>query len=200
MTQVDYLIFGGAFDPPHLGHTRVVDQVLATDVCSQLWLMPVGQHPFLKSLAPARDRLAMVDLAFSDLAAKWGRRLKISTFELDHPEVAYSYQTLTHFKAREPKKTFGWLIGSDNVSHFKKWRHSQELLTKFRVLVYPRVNYPVVTSDLPAGMELLSEVALEEASSREIRRRLQLGQSISELVDPAVESYISEHLLDNYRS
>ena len=193
---VDILIFGGAFDPPHVGHTTVVQEVLAANYAQQVVIMPVGQHPFDKHLSPASHRLAMVQHAFASLQDKYPERLLIDTFELGQKNISFTYHTVTEYKNIYPNKTIGILIGSDNVAAFDSWKFSQELRTESQIFVYPRAGYDV-TQDMLQGMVLLTDVSVVKSASSTIRKEL-LQTKVSEFVDPMVLQYILQNNLLQY--
>ena len=60
-------LFGGAFDPPHLGHLQVIQQILQHNLADQIWVIPVGQHDFLKQMSPSKWRVVMLELLLAEL-------------------------------------------------------------------------------------------------------------------------------------
>lgn len=182
------ILFGGAFDPPHVGHLQVVRSILEEELADQVWLVPVGQHPFAKKMSADVDRLAMLELTFTQLDS-----VEIKTYELEKKGVGYSYQTLQHFSQLYPTDTFSWLIGSDNLASFHQWGFYQELLQEFKVYVYPRKGFQL--NPLYPGMTILSEVPEVAISSSEIKEKMTHGLPITDHVVPAVEQYIIENKL-----
>jgi len=189
--RVDVLLFGGAFDPPHLGHTTVVREILEQRRADQVIIMPVGQHPFDKALSPAPVRLGMVELAFHDLLEQFPERLTISTYELKQQHPSYTVETLRWLVEQYPvpESRFGLLIGSDNLSQFSTWRESELILELATVLIYPREMYPVTEADLQPGMQLLENVSTVRCSSTELRHQLSSGRATPHL-DPLVRRYL----------
>ena len=213
---VDLLVFGGAFDPPHIGHTTVVEQVLVENIAQKVVLMPVGQHPFNKFLSPQKNRLELIELAFSELLKTFPERLNIDTYEIQQRAITYTYDTVLHLQKEQPGKKLGLLIGSDNVVNFGKWKYGKEILEICTILVYPRAGYLVKEGDLIQGMQLLSQVSQVTASSTVIREEIAKLSAIGDLrstsdiaqlkssllleqLDPKVLSYIKDHLLDHYQ-
>jgi nicotinate-nucleotide adenylyltransferase len=191
------VIFGGAFDPPHLGHTQVAEYVITHGYADKLVVMPVGHHPFDKKSAPATHRLAMVELAFAQLAERYPSVVSISEYELDQSGVGYSYQTLVHFATQYPEYQWRWLIGEDNVASFGKWRQADQILSEFGVLVFPRNGSS--EPSLSQGMELLVDATPVDMSSTQARTLFEQarhhGQPVSAgaKVDPSVCEYIETH-------
>jgi nicotinate-nucleotide adenylyltransferase len=201
--HVDILLFGGAFDPPHVGHTTVAQEVLQSGYADQVDLVPVGQHPFDKSMAAAEHRLHMTELAFSSLMAEYPERIKVNTFELDSSEVSYSYHTALASAKQNPGKKIGFLIGSDNLLLFNKWKLGAELLELASIFVYPRPGFTkeMLSEYIQPNMFWLDEVSLVACSSTQIRELIRTNKPVpTHLLEPTVLEYIQEHLLVQYRN
>lgn len=179
-------VFGGAFDPPHIGHYQVVSYLAQQPFFDQIWLVPTKHHAFSKHLTTDHHRVAM-------LQAYCSKKVTINTFELSQSGTSYTYKTLKYFEETYPEHTFSFVIGSDNVAQFQTWDRHDELLKHFPVVVYPRENYPI--SHLPRGMEELRDAPTVAVSSSEIQEKLSRGESIAGLVLPSVLSYIQHHEL-----
>lgn len=176
------LLFGGSFDPLHLGHLAVAKAGLM--VADQVWLVPCGQHPFDKSMSAQSDRQEILSTQ-SDF--------KILLLELEKKRPSYSYETLVELSQLYPEHTFSWLIGSDQVANFSHWHAYAQLLNSFTVYVYPREGS--TACELLTGMKWLKNVSPVKFSSTEIKQRVAAGLPIQHLVTPAVANYISRHQL-----
>lgn len=188
-------LFGGSFDPPHLGHQKVVAEVLALSQANQplfeqVWYIPVGNHDFGKQLAPAEHRIAMLNLILQPDS-------RIETWEINQPGTSYTHSTLLEMQSQYPEHSFSWIIGSDQLPSLYKWGCDQEgacfpeLLRAFPFYVYPRAGYSM---DLPyPELKPLHDVTEVKISSTEIRERIKDKQDISDLVAPQVAAYIAEH-------
>lgn len=179
-------LFGGAFDPPHIGHQQVARELISRSVCDEVWFVPVKQHPFGKKVEVNGHRVKMLELI---LQPQW----KVDSFELERSMTSYSYQTLNTLHMLFPQHTFSWVIGSDNLEKFHLWQEYETLLKEFTVYVYPRSGFPFFP--YYEGMEMLKDFPIVRASSTKVRSRLKRHQDISDLVDPKVEQYIEEHRL-----
>lgn len=182
-------LFGGAFDPPHLGHQQVARSLIEHKIVDEVWFVPVKKHPFDKQLTDDADRLAMLTMILDQ-----GLHQMIETYELHHSEKSFSYLTLQHFQTEFPEHEFSWVIGADNVENFPKWFKYKELLDEFEVYIYPRVGSNHGWT-LQPGMVWLEKVAPIDISSSLIKHMLKEGESITDLVDPQVERYIRENQL-----
>lgn len=179
-------LFGGAFDPPHLGHQQVARSLIEQHIVDEVWFVPVKKHPFDKQLTEDTHRLAMLNLVVDK-----NHNQKIERFELDRSQKSFSFLTLEHFQNTFVDYRFSWVIGADNVEHFSEWYKAEELLQKFTVYVYPRVGTNHVWS-LPSGMVFLDQMQPINISSTQIKQKVKAGESITDLVDSSVERYIRE--------
>jgi nicotinate-nucleotide adenylyltransferase len=184
-------LFGGSFDPPHLGHQAIASNLLEKQLVDEVWFIPLKQHPFGKIVGPDQQRLAMLELMIA--ASPWKSSLKIKTYELEKDKPSYSLETLQYFRSQQPENTFSWVIGSDNLQGFHKWYLYRELVASFSVFVYPREGSPL--EPLYDSMVALKDMPYVTISSTEVREVVQSGRSIAGLVDPAVETYIKDHHL-----
>lgn len=187
------ILFGGAFDPPHLGHQRIAKKLLEKGIADEVWYVPAKEHPFSKKMSSTEDRLKMLELSING-----DSRIKIEKFELEKEGTSYSFETLDFLSQKYSDDDFSWLIGSDNLAKFHLWDDSQgrgykELLAEYRFYVYPRVGSKM--EPLYEGMIDLSEVEGIEPmgeSSTEVREKTISGESVENLVKKEVAEYIQE--------
>ena len=180
------MLFGGGFDPPHLGHQTMVANILKSQLTDQVWYVPSAKHPFNKSLTDSEHRLKMLSYILVP-------QTKIELYEINKPGIGYSYETLKHFSQMQTQNIFSWLIGSDQLASFDKWKDYQQLLSEFKVYVYPRTDFPL--KPLYAGMIPLTDFEEITVASNKIRQLVKDGQSITGLVDKQVEAYILQNRL-----
>jgi len=184
------VILGGSFDPPHHAHQEICKYVANLPGVSSVVVMPVGQHPFDKQMSAANHRLAMTKLAYKNFDSN----VFVSDYEINLKGIGYSAGTLQHFAKQYPQYKWKWLIGSDNISSFNKWKNYRQILDEFGVIVYPRKDFPLL--NLLKGMIALKNGPIEIFSSTEIRQQLNAGMLVSKnSLDPSVASYISKHKL-----
>src|ERR1700710_25515 len=105
-------LYGGSFNPPHLGHELAAFYVLETANVDQLWFVPCFQHAFEKALQPFEDRFRMCELA----AAALGPRARVSDIERELGQASRTLRTLRALEARHPGDTFVEVIGADLVA------------------------------------------------------------------------------------
>lgn len=182
-------LFGGGFDPPHVGHQFIAQTLLDRDIAEEVWYVPVKHHHFGKQVSPDEHRLAMLEL----ILPPGDSRQKIETYELSQTGINYTFDTLEHLSRQYPQHQFSFVIGSDNLSGFHRWLSVHPMLLKYPFYVYPRKGFPM--EPWYKGMIALQKVKEVQVSSSQIRELVQAGKPITDLVDPQVEAYIKEHHL-----
>ncbi len=184
-------VFGGTFDPPHVGHLVTalnVGYALGLDEV----LLVVAHVPWQKEgtrpLTPSEDRLAMVTAAVSGVAG-----LRASRLEIDHGGDSYTADTLRTLHESEPEATLFTILGDDAASRLTTWQRWEEVVEQSRLVVVDRPGEPV---DLPDVAEWIRvEVPHLEVSSTDLRARIRDGRPLDFLVPPAVLDVIAERNL-----
>ena len=179
-------LFGGSFDPIHLGHVSLGRAVLENGLADEVWFLVTPQNPHKQamSLTDESERLRMAELA---LAGEAG--LSASDFEFTLPRPSYTINTLDALEKAFPDRDFMLLMGADNWRKIDKWYKSDEILARFGVVVYPRGDEQV--PQLPANVKWLSS-KLYDISSTEIREALACGDDMSQWLHPDVCAYIKD--------
>lgn len=174
-------LFGGSFNPIHVGHVALAKGILEQCHLDEVWLMVSPQNPLKQQADLLDDRLRfeMAQLALEEVAG-----VKASDYELQLPKPSYTWNTLQHLRHDYPETAFTLIVGGDNWARFERWYHWKDILRNHSVIVYPRAPYPG-TIELP----------LIDVSSTDIRHRIRTGQSIDGLVPEQVTAYIKEHQL-----
>lgn len=179
-------LFGGAFNPPHLGHLLIAQQVLDFTDTDEVWFLPnYGQKPPKPYMASVADRLAMTKFLVMP-------KTKISTLEIDHQ---LDGNTINLLPLLPPENIYKFVIGSDWLPGFKLWGKWEELLQKLPFLVFPRCGFP--NEPLYPNMTVVADAHLivTDISATKVRERVKLGLSIDQFVPPEVAKYIREHNL-----
>jgi nicotinate-nucleotide adenylyltransferase len=191
MIKKNTVIFGGSFDPIHIGHTSLAAEVLGHGIAEEVWFMvsPQNPHKSSGSLSSEEHRLNMARLAIE------GHDGFIACdFEFSLPRPSYTINTLDALSECYPDRNFILLIGADNWNCFGRWHRSGEILGRYGIVVYPRDSEE--RPELPGNAVWLPS-RLYDVSSTMIRDAVSKGCSISEYVAPAVEQYIYENNLYN---
>jgi nicotinate-nucleotide adenylyltransferase len=186
---VRHALFGGSFDPPHVGHLLV-----AIDAADQLSLdsvifVPAATQPLKagRAGATAAQRLDMVRLLVEGTP-----RLDASAVEVDRAGLSFTVDTLSDFAARQPTDERFLLLGDDVLATFDQWREPGRILELARIVVLQREGRQ---SALPAVMAGADVVRLQtrrvDVSSTEIRDRVRAGKSVRGFVTDGVAAYIA---------
>lgn len=179
-------LFFGSFNPIHIGHLILANTMLEGGDLEEVWFIVSPQNPFKKkkNLLHEQDRYDMVQLAIQDHP-----RLRVSDIEFRMPRPSYTIDTLTVLHEKYPKHDFRVLIGSDNLSHFEKWKNYEQILKYYGLLVFPRPGTP--NEKLLAHPEIEQiDAPMLDISATFIRKSLQAGRSIRYLVPEAVITHI----------
>ena len=189
MTKRRTVIFGGSFDPIHLGHLALAGEVCARGLADEVWFMVSPQNPHKQGCALTDEyvRLSMVQLA-----VEGNPFFKACDFEFGLPRPSYTINTLEALEKHFPDREFVLLIGADNWEKFDRWYKGDEILERYSVIVYPRGGEEV--PQLPQSVVWLP-AALYDVSSTAVRAAVVSGQDISHMVPPAVGQYITENQL-----
>ena len=195
-------IFGGSFNPIHMGHLHLGEAFLDEATLDELWFVVSPMNPLKKDddLLCDEKRLEMAQLAIDDFrCAKRELQMKVSDYEFHLPRPSYMINTLRGICNDYADVHPVLLIGEDNWQRFPQWYKAQEILSSFEIFIYPRQTEREAESNrkMPQGSNVawLEDMPLLDVSSTEIRQRLRNGESISGMVTKNVESYIHRHHL-----
>lgn len=181
-------IFGGSFDPIHIGHAIIAQHIISSGAVDRLWFMVSPVNPLKvgkERLVTDTDRLRMVEMVSRPMEG-----VETSAFEFTMPRPSYTIDTLNALQAKFPDDEFYLVTGGDNWQIFTKWRNSDEILAKYHLLIYPRLGYDVVIPDELKDRVTLVDAPIIEISSTEVRERLSNGQSVRYYVPDEVLAYI----------
>lgn len=186
-------IFGGTFNPIHLGHLALANYLCEENWVDELWFLITPQNPFKQeqTLLDNHLRMKMVEAAIADYP-----RFKASDFEFTLPRPSYTVTTLQKLSETYPDREFVLIIGADNWAAFDKWKSPEEILRNHRILVYPRPGYEINPHELPAQVKAVNTPLLE-ISSTFIRESIASGKDIRYFLHPEVYRFIKQHQLYN---
>lgn len=186
-------VYGGAFDPPHIGHVVVACEAAWQLGLDEVRLVPVGQP--VHRAAPIAD--ASMRVRMLEAATRPHPLLSVSTVELDRQAPSYTVDTLTAIHAAEPDLAIALIIGADQLLAFQTWRDPGRILELARLAVVARGD-----TDVEAVAETLAALAPSRAdivsmpeigvSATMIRERIAAGRPIAHLVPPDVAAIIAE--------
>jgi nicotinate-nucleotide adenylyltransferase len=186
--QQRFGLFGGAFNPIHLGHLLVAQAAMEELELDRLFFIPACQSPFKQGIqtAPAELRLQWLRLA---LAGK--TNYIVDDQEIRRGGVSYTIETVRDYAKKFPHATLFCLIGADNVPTLNKWAESNELAKLVEFAAIPRLGKIAVDFPQPFRGRMLKGFPLEISSS-EIRARVKADRPIEAMVPPFVAQAICD--------
>lgn len=168
-------IFGGSFDPPHMGHILCAVYAQKTAALDEVWVLPSAEHPYGKQMLEFASRLRMCELAFADL-----ERVRVCDDEL-HNNGGRTVTLIEQLQQQHTGNEWYLIGGTDTAADMPNWYRGDDLQKLVQVIAVPRQGYD---DDHPA--------ALPAISSSMIRERIKDGASITELVPQAVAAHIAD--------
>lgn len=176
-------IYGGSFNPIHNGHIALARQIQRQACLDEVWMMVSPQNPLKQGDNDLLDDQLRWEMTCEALKDEPG--LRACDVELQLPKPSYTWHTLQVLERQYPDEAFTLVIGADNWQLFPRWYHSNDILKRYPVVVYPREGYPIKQDDLPENV-LLMDTELYLVSSTDIRRRIREGLPIDQLVPKAI--------------
>lgn len=189
-------IFGGSFDPPHVGHLLVAQDAREALQLDQLLIIPAATQPLkLGHATAAIHRLAMVQRCFDSVP-----RTVVDTIEMERGGLSFMVETVDTLRRRWPSASLHLLVGEDVVATFPQWRECERLLTMVQLVMLARTDGSTDVSSSIADHSKSLSASLNavplatrrvDVSSTEIRARVRDGRSIRGFVPDAVAAYIA---------
>jgi len=193
-------VLGGTFDPIHIGHLILAEEVRTRLNLAEILFVPAGQ-PWLKvdsPILPAEHRVEMVRLAIADKPC-----FKLSTMEIERAGPTYTVDTIAELKAQlGVGDELFFILGWDNLAELPQWRQPSRLIKMCRLVAVPRPDYPLpdlkaLEASIPGLSQRVTLMDKPEIdiSASAIRDRVAQGLSIHHLVPEPVDEYIRQHKL-----
>jgi len=195
-------VFGGTFDPVHLGHLILAEQCREQGRLDQVVFIPAARPPHKqdKSLISFTERVEMLRLAVSGQPA-----FRIDELEKDRPGPSFTVDTLAQLRDRNAGAELFLLIGSDTLRDLPTWHQPVKILESTGLLVVPRPGWPIPNAEevkkslaLPDSFPLRLQICAIpqiEIASRDLRRCIAEGRSVRYMLPRAVEAYIGDKKL-----
>jgi nicotinate-nucleotide adenylyltransferase len=183
-------VFGGTFDPPHIGHLIAAQDSLERLQLDRIRFVPAAIPPHKQSsagLTPASLRRALVRAAVAG-----DPRFEVDPLELERAGPSFTVDTLRLLHERLPDARLVLLIGADQYAEFDTWQAPDAIRRLARIAVLTRTGSPRPDGDVPIEHVAVTRI---DVSSTEIRRRVAAGESIRYLVPRAVEAIIRSESL-----
>lgn len=176
-------LFGGSFDPFHLGHFLIARTALETYRLRKIIFLPCAQSPLKKNRPVAGDRARLAMLRSGLRGHGWA---EVSDWEICQRGVSYTVDTVKAMARRFPSRPMDWIMGSDQWALLPAWKNPEELGRQLRFLVFPRPESPRVRRGF-----FMREIPMRiDISATLVRQRIRKKLPIDGLVLPAVEGMI----------
>lgn len=195
-------IYGGTFNPPHLGHLKLARQMQENFSLDRVLFMPSGNSYMKNGVLEKRHRYNMTKLMVSNL-----ENISVSDYEVNKEGPSYTFETLTYFKESHPSDQLYFIMGADSLMYIENWKHPEIIFEKAVILCafrkeYKNTNLDFKTLEMKAR-ELenrfcgkIELMAFHEAvSSSDIRNKLMQNIDCTADLSEAVLSYIQENHL-----
>lgn len=173
-------LYGGAFDPPHIGHTAFCAALAGEPGFDEVWVLPCYRHPFGKELADFAHRMAMCRIAFEPI----GQCVRVKDDESRAPGGGYTIDLVRHLQGTYPDLDFALVLGSDNFRQRHKWKDFELLQSLVPVRFFGRKGFQEENEELGV------EAPFPEVSSTDLRVALEEGTIPEALLPPGVADYI----------
>lgn len=182
-------IFGGTFDPPHIGHLIAAQDACAALSLDRLLFIPAADPPHKRGerVSEATLRLAMLRAALAD-----NRQFEISTIELERQGPSYTVDTLRQLHEQYAGDALFLLLGVDQIREFSTWREPQQVLQLAHVVMLTRAGQEQVHEDFVQAVVPVTRV---DVSSTLVRERVAKGQPFRYFVTAAVADIIEANRL-----
>lgn len=194
-------IFGGTFDPIHNAHIALANEVIERDLADEVMFVPAAKppHKLDKKITPAENRLEMIKLVLEDNPA-----FAVSDYEIiNKKKTSYTVNTLRALQAAYPERRFKLIVGMDNFRDMDSWYNYQEIIDNFELIVFTRpgtikpsfgqIQEKFGSKAVNQLIESIIDDINIDISSTNIRKLLNEGQELTELVPHKVAQYIQEN-------
>lgn len=205
-------IFGGSFNPPHIGHINALETVRRKIGLDKIIIIPNAQNPLKKPVEgpTPQQRLDMLNKAIDG----YDKYYSIDDQEINRGGLSYTVDTINNFRKQYKAEELFLIVGADHLESFNKWKDYKTLLKETNLVVTTRPGYdfPHTQDELPEYLkELTNEIEFNfidlksgrtiqfvslndvEISSTELRKKLRTGRPVSKFLPLGVESYIKEN-------
>lgn len=198
MSKKRVAILGGTFDPPHLGHFILAEQLKNNFELAEIIFMPAGEPPHKKNknISSAQDRFKMLKLAIKE-----NDKFSLSDWEIKKDGYSYTAETLSQFVPQLDAEEVFFIIGADSLAEIFEWQEPEYLLSEGKFIVFNRPAYDLKeilkqNKFQPYLNNIMTYQGLNiEISSSLIRQEINNGNSIRYLTLDKIEQYIKENNL-----
>ena len=189
--QKKICLFGGTFDPPHIGHLLVAQTIIEAENFDKIVFIPTFKTPQKNNITDIKDRLAMLRMGVTS-----NPKFEISDLEIQRGGTSYTIDTVRDYKSDQDydSRELYYLIGSDSLQTFHTWKEPREVLGECQVIVALRPGFrPSDISNWILRKVRFASIPRFEISSSTIRSRWQKNKTIRYMVTQPVWEYINDH-------
>ena len=194
-------IFGGSFNPIHLGHIALAQAAIKQQLVDEVWFMvsPLNPLKVNKTLLPEEERLALIDKALesnepSPYRGEMEGGLRSSSFEFQLERPSYTWKTLEALEAAYPEHTFSLIIGADNWAIFDRWVKADLIRARYNIYVYPREGSEIIPDSEGHMPTAIIDAPLYPFSSTDIRNAIAADAS-----DEVLATMLPKAIIDDCR-
>ncbi len=190
------VIYGGAFNPPHLGHAAVLDLLLQNFPCDEVWIMPSASRRDKQIAVSGQDRKNMIEALLRSGFSGVKTPIVLSDFEISRDKPTVTYETKAELERLHPEYEFHFLVGSDSVAEIEeKWVRGRDLFSEAKFVIVGRPKFKI-SEKLPNHSSVIGSLPESlDMSSTLVRDRICRGESVSRYLHPAIEQYIKDRNL-----
>lgn len=182
--QKRILVFGGSFDPIHVGHLYVADQVQKILDYDEVWFVPCQSSRYNKNLSHWMNRCDMVAVAINEHD---NPTFRLSESEFECNAQGKMYVLADHLRCEYPECEFDFLIGSDSLKYINSWYRAKDLTSEFNFVIVSRNGYEMDLDGISNGIAL--DMKIPNISSTVVRKSIkEYGMSV--LVPMSVSKFI----------
>ena len=184
-------LFGGSFDPVHLGHLLVAQAACEELGLTRLFFIPAAQSPFKpeNKPAPAPERLRLLRLALAEKT-----NCEVDSQEIKRGGISYAIDTVRDYARRFPRAGLFYLVGADNVAALPQWREADELARLAEFVAIPRPGQGPAAFPAPFRGRALAGFPIAVSSSQ-VRARVKAGLPVEHLLPPPVAEAVRNYRL-----
>jgi nicotinate-nucleotide adenylyltransferase len=178
-------LFGGSFNPPHIGHTAFCEELVKHETYDFVWVIPSIQHPFGKEMVSMHHRMQMCRIAFEPISSK----IEIRNEEKHAGGSGYTIDLISHLIATYTNYDFTLALGSDNYATRHEWKDFEKIQSLVSIRFFGRRGWS------RENQQLGLDTHFPEVSSSELRKALGSGDIPEHLLPPGIPEYIRGHEL-----